>query len=87
MVYDKSLSLKIDKHFFKYYASAEGNNTGLHYVLRNGNRKKYYTRNEAEMYLKKVSARQPAKARQGNQGDYQPSGKVISVIRSKRKLY
>jgi hypothetical protein len=35
----------------------------------------------------KFSARQPAKARQGNQGDYQPSGKVISVIRSKRKLF
>lgn len=35
----------------------------------------------------RFSARQPAKARQGNQGDYQPSGKVISVIRSKRKLY
>lgn len=27
------------------------------------------------------------KPRQGNQGDYQPSGKVISVIRSKKKLY
>jgi len=35
----------------------------------------------------RFSARQPAKARQGNQGDYQPSGKVISVIRSKRKLF
>lgn len=35
----------------------------------------------------RYSARQPAKPRQRNQGDYQPSGKVISVIRSKRKLY
>jgi len=35
----------------------------------------------------RYSARQSAKPRQGNQGDYQPSGKVISVIRSKKKLY
>lgn len=35
----------------------------------------------------RYSARQPVKAGQGNQGDYNPTGKVISVIRSKRKLY
>lgn len=35
----------------------------------------------------RYSARQPAKPRQGNQGDYSPTGKVISVIRAKRKLY
>lgn len=29
----------------------------------------------------------PRKPRQGNQGDYNPTGKVISVIRSKKKLY
>lgn len=35
----------------------------------------------------RYSARQPVKAGQGNQGDYQPTGKVISAIRSKKKLY
>lgn len=35
----------------------------------------------------RYSARQPVKAGQGNQGDYNPTGKVISVIRSKKKLY
>lgn len=29
----------------------------------------------------------PSKPNQGNQGDYQPTGKVISAIRSKKKLY
>jgi len=35
----------------------------------------------------KYSARQPVKAGQGHQGDYNPTGKVISAIRSKKKLY
>ncbi len=29
----------------------------------------------------------PSKPKQGNQGDYQPTGKVISAIKSKKKLY
>lgn len=37
--------------------------------------------------IRQDTARYSAKPRQGNQGDYQPSGKVISVIRSKKKLY